>query len=71
MEMQRSLGALTQAVNTLQVESRAQRKELSKLSNTVYVATAVIGLVVVFIGWIAATFKEEILQAIQVSGPIP
>ena len=71
MEMQRSLGALTQAVNTLQVESSAQRKELSKLSKTVYVATAVIGLVVVFIGWIAATFKEEILQAIQVSGPIP
>ena len=66
-EVKGSLGQLTEAVTTLQGESKTQRDKIDGLKHLVSVALAVVTLAVVFLGWLLSTFKDEILEVIRSS----
>ncbi len=46
MEMQVSIGQLTQAVNTLTTQSKEQKDKLDSISHRIYAGTAVLGILI-------------------------
>jgi hypothetical protein len=62
IEIQKSIGQLTQAVTTLTEESRASRVKLDEISHKVYAAQVTIkvvgGLLVVIGGWAIYMFSK-------------
>jgi hypothetical protein len=65
MDMQRSLGELTQAMRTLTEQSQDDRKKLDKISHQVYAAvvivTIIVSLVIGVASFVAARWLAEIL----------
>jgi len=65
MNMQLSMGRLTEAVEALKLDSRDQRSELKQISRDVHAAKVVLGVVGVlitsalaFLGWVIKTYLD-------------
>src|SRR6478735_6459026 len=60
MEMQKAIGGLTQAVNTLTDQQKEQGKKLSHIEKQIYAAIAVIAIAAAIIGWLGTIFAKVI-----------
>ena len=57
-EMRESIGGLKSSVEMLIAQTKTQSEKINSLSNKVYLAGGIIGVVVVGIGWLIANFSS-------------
>jgi len=65
MELQKTIGGLTEAVNTLKTQSEKQGTKLESISQRVYAATVVVMIAVPVIAFLANWFAPTIVAALH------
>ena len=70
MEMQKTLGQLTQSVTTLTEESKKRGDILDKISQKVYAAQVVIGIAVVVLGGVGSALIYLLIEIWKTISPL-
>ena len=70
MEMQKTLGQLTQAVTTLTDESRKRGETLDKISHKVYAAQVVITIAAVVLGGVGSALLYLLIEIWKTISPL-
>jgi len=70
MEMQKTIGQLTQAVTTLTDQQKSQATKLDKISHQVYAALVVILLIGALLTFFAKTANDLLTHRIEAAAPI-
>ena len=66
-EMQKTMGQLTQAIQTLTEEAKESKKTLSRISHIIYGATAVLVVLGTITGWVLSKAWDLIEPLIKLS----
>ena len=68
MEMQKSIGALTEAVSTLKTITEKQGSKLDSISHRIYAAGVFITIAVPLVSFLANLFGAQVLSAFHSPG---
>jgi hypothetical protein len=65
MELQKTIGGLTEAVNTLKTQTERQGTKLDSISHRVYAATVIVMIAVPIVAFLANWFAPSIVAALH------
>ena len=65
MEMQKAVGGLTEAVNTLKTLAEKQGERLDKISHRIYAAGVILTIAVPVIAFLANLFAPQVIAALH------
>ena len=65
MELQRTVGELSQSVETLTKQSKEHDKKLNQISHRIYAAVAVLTIVGAVLLWMLNAVSDEIVTAVK------
>jgi hypothetical protein len=67
MEMQKAIGKLTQAVETLTEKTNKHEEKIDKISHRVYAAAAIVSVFAVVAGFILNKLADAVISALKIA----